>query len=220
MNKKVVFFHTTPATPEPMKKAFQERYPQDQLITILDDGVLPEVIANQGQPPRFITKKLVAYGSMAQEQGASAFVCMCTTLGIAMREAQMAVDIPMITIDGPMLREAVEKGEKIGMLITFPPTEKTSKAACLAFAEDIGKEVTVDVIIVDGARGALNEGNKALHDDLIVRKAHEVAADYDVLVFAQVTMLDAAKCCTDLDLPILTSVASGIEQLAKYLDEA
>lgn len=218
MNKKAVFFHTTPATPEPMKKAFQARYPEDQLITILDDGVLPEVIANQGQPPRSITKKLMAYGSMAQEQGASVFVCMCTTLGIAIREAQKAVDMPMITIDGPMLKEAVEKGEKIGMLITFPPTEKTSKAACLAFAEDIGKDVSVDVIIVEGARAALNEGNKALHDDLIVKKAYEVAGDYDVLVFAQVTMLDAAKRCTDIDIPVLTSVASGVEQLEKYLN--
>lgn len=217
MNKKAVFFHTTPATPEVMKNAFKECYPDDELITILDDSVLPEVIANQGIPPRAITKKLISYGSMAQEQGASVFVCMCTTLGIAVREAQKAIDIPMITIDGPMLKKAVEKGTKIGMLITFPPTEKTSKAACLAFAEDMGKAVTVDVIIVDGARAALNEGKKSLHDDLIVKKAYEISSNYDVLVFAQVTMLDAAKRCTDIDIPVLTSVASGIEQLEKYL---
>ncbi len=217
MNKKVVFFHTTSATPEPMKKAFKKRFPNDQLITILDDSILPEILANNNTTTKGITKRLVQYGSMAQDQGASVFVSMCTTLGIATREAQKAIDIPMITIDSAMLQEAVNVGNKIGMLITFPPTEKTSKAACLAFAEDIGKKVDVDVIIVEGARIALNENNKGLHDDLIVKKAHEIAHKYDVLVFAQVTMMDAAKKCTDIKVPILTSVESGIEQLNQYL---
>lgn len=217
MKNLVYFFHTTPATPEPMKKAFQERYPEAQLVTILDDGILPEVIANDGIPTRAITKRLVEYGGMAQDQGASVFVCMCTTLGVAIREAQKAISIPMITIDGPMLKEAVMTGEKIGMLITFPPTEKTSKAACLAFAEDLGKKVDVDVVIVEGAREALNQGDKETHDELIRKKAHEIAEKYDVLVFAQVTMLDAAESCKDLPIPVLTSVKSGIEQLREYL---
>lgn len=218
MKKLVYFFHTTPATPEPMKKVFQERYPDVQLVTILDDGILPEVIANDGIPTRAITKRLVEYAGMAQDQGASVFVCMCTTLGVAVREAQKAISMPMITIDGPMLKEAVMSGEKIGMLITFPPTEKTSKAACLAFAEDCNKSVDVEVVIVEGAREALNQGSKELHDELIVKKAHEIAGGYDVLVFAQVTMLDAAKCCEDLPIPVLTSVESGIGQLSQYLE--
>ena len=218
MKKLVYFFHTTPATPEPMKKVFQERYPDVQLVTILDDGILPEVIANDGIPTRAITKRLVEYGGMAQDQGASVFVCMCTTLGVAVREAQKAISMPMITIDVPMLKEAVMSGEKIRMLITFPPTEKTSKAACLAFAEDCNKSVDVEVVIVEGAREALNQGSKELHDELIVKKAHEIAGGYDVLVFAQVTMLDAAKCCEDLPIPVLTSVESGIGQLSQYLE--
>lgn len=218
MDKKVAFFHTTLATPMPMKKAFECRFPDVQLITILDDGVLPEVVRNDNLPTPGIIKRLVEYAAIAQEQGAAVFVCMCTTLGIAIREAQKAVTIPMITIDGPMLKEAVTVGERVGMLITFPPTEKTSKAGALAFARDCGREyVAVDVIVVQGARDALNAGDKELHDRLIVETAQRVARDIDVLVFAQVSMVDAAQQCGDLNIPVLTSVASGIEQLAAYL---
>ena len=216
MAKKAAFFHTTLATPAPMKAAFHERYPDAELITILEDGVLPEVIANGGLPTPSIVKRIVEYGAIAQEQGAAVFVCICTTLGIAVREAQKAVSIPMLTIDGPMLKQAVQSGERIGMLITFPPTARTSKAASLAFAADCGCEVTVDVIVVDGARDALNAGDKQEHDRLIVEKAKEAAAAYDVLVFAQVTMLDAAEQCGSLSVPVLTSVQSGLEQLAAY----
>lgn len=217
MNKKVVFFHTTPATPEPMKEAFLKRFPEDQLITVLDDGILPEVLRNNDTPTRGITKRLIQYGSMAQEQGAAAFVCMCTTLGMAVRDAQKALDIPMLTIDRAMLREAVTIGKRIGMLITFPPTQKTSRETCLAFAKDMGRDVNVDVIIVENAREALNKGDKELHDALIVKKAHEIAGEYDVLVFAQVTMVDAAERCTDIKIPVLTSIESGMKQLDKYL---
>ena len=80
MTKKIAFFHTTTATVIPMKEEFQQRYPDVQLISILEDGILPEVIANQGEPTPSIKKRLVEYGAIAQEQGAQAFVCMCTTL--------------------------------------------------------------------------------------------------------------------------------------------
>lgn len=217
MAKKAAFFHTVLATPAPMKAAFHERFPDAELITMVDDSVLPEVLANGNLPTPAIVKRLADYASIAAQQGAGVFVCMCTTLGIAVREAQKAVSIPMLTIDGPMLRQAVETGKKIGMLITFPPTERTSKAAALAFAADAGRDVTVDVIVVDGARDALNAGDKATHDRLIAEKAQEAASVYDVLVFAQVTMLDAAAQCGGLGVPVLTSVKSGIEQLAEYL---
>ena len=219
MTKKIAFFHTTTATVIPMKEEFQKRYPDVQLISILEDGILPEVIANQGEPTPSIKKRLVEYGAIAQEQGAQAFVCMCTTLGIAIREAQKALTIPMISIDRPMLREAVRKGKKIGMLITFAPTKKASRDTILAFAEDDGKEIDVDMILVEGARDALNHGDKPLHDALIVKKAQELDQKYDVLVFAQATMLDAANQCTTVQTPILTSVASGMEQLQEYLKD-
>ena len=63
----------------------------------------------------------------------------------------------------------------------------------------------------------MNEGGKELHDDLIVQKAHEIAGQYDVLVFAQATMVDAADRCADMKVPVLTSVESGIKQLDQYL---
>ena len=46
MNKKVVIFHTTFGTVSPVEKAFKRHFPEVQLISLAEDGVLPEVIAN------------------------------------------------------------------------------------------------------------------------------------------------------------------------------
>ncbi|MEG2083120.1 MAG: hypothetical protein RRY38_00825 [Oscillospiraceae bacterium] len=47
--KKVAFFHTTLNTPVQMKEEFTKRYPGVQLITMVEDGVLPEIVANQNE---------------------------------------------------------------------------------------------------------------------------------------------------------------------------
>lgn len=218
--KKVVFFHTTPATVLPMKHAFEIRYPDVQLISFLDDSILPEVMENNNLPTPAILRRFISYAAAGQEQGAQVIVCMCTTLGLMIREAQKALDVPIISIDQAMLREAVSKGNRIAMLITFAPTACVSRETALAFAKDAGREtVTVDVVYVDDAREALNNRNTDLHDQLICSKAECIAEQYDLLVFAQVSMADAACKCRAKGLPVLCSKESGIEQIAEYLKE-
>ncbi len=218
LKNKAAFFHTTVATVIPMKKAFEKRYPDAELISMLDDSVLPEVLANQNMPTKEIIRRLIQYGRIAEEQGASVFVCMCTTLGLAIRKAQEALSIPVISIDGPMLREAVKKGKRIALLITFAPTSKVSKATAQAYAADAGTEVTVDVVLAEGAREALNCGDKDEHDRLIEEKAKEIAGDYDVIVFAQVSMTDAAHRCEAAGMNVLYAMDSGVEQIETYFE--
>ncbi len=218
MSGKAAFFHTTTATVLPMRDAFFERFPDAELITMVDDSILPEVIANDNMPTPGILRRLITYAAVAEEQGAGVFVCMCTTLGMAIREAQKAVNIPMISIDGPMLRQAVSEGKRIALLITFAPTEKVSGETARAFARDCGRDdVEVDVVLVEGARDALNAGDAAKHDDLIVEKACRLRDEYDTIVFAQVSMANAAGRCREMGMQVLSGVESGIEQIEKYL---
>lgn len=132
MNKTVAFFHTTMNTPLPLKQAFYRRFPDDRLITVMDDSVLPEVIANEGSFTPGIVRRLVSFGSNAQMQGACVAMCMCTTLTEAVAQAGLALDIPFITIDGPMLDRAVREGERVALLITpIPPSvfQRSAKQA-------------------------------------------------------------------------------------------
>ena len=218
MKKKAVFFHSTFGTVSPVEKAFKEQFPDVQLVSLAEDGILPEVIANNGVPTPAIVKRLVEYAGMAQENGASVFVCVCTTLGMAMRYAQKALSIPLVMIDAAMLRRAVTLGKRIALLITFPPTERASLAAAREFAKEAGRDdVQIDIITVEGAREAMTRGETEEHDRLIAEVAHKAAECHDVIALAQVSMLNAANLCTDLTVPVLTSLESGIAQLEEYL---
>jgi len=201
-----------------MSEAFKKRFPDVPLINVVDDSILPEVMANGDRHTPGIVRRLVSFAINAQIQGAVAAVCMCTTLGGAVAEAAKAVDIPFITIDEPMLEKAVQSGEKIALIITARTTRKASSDAARAAASRMGRDVQTDVILVEGAFEALNvQGDKERHDALIEEAARKAAEDYDVIVLAQATMAFIAERLTDLTVPVLTSVESGIEQLTAWL---
>ena len=143
MEKTVAFFHTTMNTPLPLKQAFHSRFPGARLITVMDDSVLPEVIANGGSFTPGIVRRLVSFGSNVQMQGASVAVCMCTTLTEAVAQAGLALDIPFITIDGPMLAQAVTEGKRVALLITANTTFRASSRSARQAAIRAGREQVV-----------------------------------------------------------------------------
>lgn len=219
MEKKVAFFHTTLNTPLPMKKAFEARFPDARLITVVDDSILPEINANDGHHTPAIVRKLIRFAQTAKEDGACVAVCMCTTLAGAVAQARELVDIPFLTIDGPMLAEAVRAGDRVALLVTAKTTVTASSAALRAAAASAGTENTrLDTVLVGGAFEKLNvERDKCGHDAMIVEAARKAADDHDVIALGQVSMVDAAAALGDLEIPVLTAMHSGIEQLAPYL---
>jgi|GEM_PF-1621742 len=220
MSKKIAFFHSTFNTPAVMREAFEQRFPGIPLINIVDDSILPEVIGNGSRYTPGIVRRLVAFAVNAQMQGAVAAVCMCTTLTGAVSEASKTVDIPFVTIDGPMLEQASMAGDKLAVLVTAPTTiEATTQAARSAAARQNRGGVKIDVILVKGAFEALNvEKDPDKHDRLIEETARRAAEEYDVIVMAQITMVRAASRLSDLSVPVLTSIQSGVEQLAPWLE--
>lgn len=202
-----------------MTEAFYKRYPDCELTNVVDDGILREVIANENEVTPGVRRKLVELGKTAELSGAEAVVCMCTTIAGAAAFADQTMNIPFLTIDGPMLLEAAGKGKRIAVLITAETTRKASAASMQRALEKAGnKAARFDMILVEDAWNALNlRQDKKTHDALIEAAAREAAKDHDVLVLAQATMSDVAEKLSDLALPVLTSVESGIAQLDAYL---
>lgn len=219
MTKKVAFFHTTMNTPLPLKKAFEERYPGVPLLTCMDDGVLSEVMAHNDSITPGIVRKLINFANESEKIGAAVCMCMCTTITEAVAQAAKAVDIPFVTIDGPMLDKAVTLGENVALLITARTTIHASTAAIRRAAVKMGRDhIHSDTILVEGAFEALNvEKDKAKHDALIAAAARKAAETHDVVVLAQVSMVDAAGLVEELPVPVLTSLESGLAQIADYL---
>lgn len=217
MKKRIVFIHSVPGTILSMKRAFLSRYPEAEVFNIMDDGLLPEVGEHDGAVTPAIVTRLAAYAHFAQDYGASAVMCMCTTVTPAADLAAPSVSIPFLKIDAPMMDEAVRAGRRIALVCTAQYTVKPSMRALHLAADKAGKTIEADPVFVDHAFDILQTGDKETHDRLVVEQIRKAAATHDAIVLAQVSMVDLPQQVADLKVPILTSVESGMEQLRPYV---
>ena len=104
-----------------MKDMFAEIMPDVRLINIVDDSLLPDVM-NTGVIDDDVQRRMSVYIRAAEETGADAVLSPCSSLGPSIDPTRETVGIPVIKIDDPMTRRAVELGKNIGVMATLPTT--------------------------------------------------------------------------------------------------
>ena len=119
--------------------------------------------------------------------GADMIVVSCSTLSPSVRLLRPEFNVPVVAIDDAMVREAVQKGSRIGLLATANSTVKPSHSALLAAAQAAGKDVDVQIICDEDAIRALKAGDKDTHDRMVLDMAKRFT-DRDVIVLAQAAM--------------------------------
>lgn len=86
----------------------------------------------------------------------------------------------------------------------------------------IGKNVTIDARLAEGAFAVLGAGRGDEHDRLVMNTLRGLASDNDVVVLAQASMARALVGATTVDadgraVPVLTSPRLGVERLGRVL---
>ena len=118
-----------------------------------------------------------------------------------------------------MARKAAELGEKIAVIATACSTVEPSSRLVESEAARLGRRVQVDRCFVEGAYECLlKTGDKQKHNEMVVAKVEEAAKDHDVIVLAQGSMYHLMPLLSHIQVPVLTSLETGVAQLRKYLD--
>jgi Asp/Glu/hydantoin racemase len=201
-----------------MSDIFAEVMPDVELVNIVDDSLLPDVIAAGGITPA-VQCRMTAYVKAAQETGANAVFSLCSSLGPAIDAAREEVSIPVVKIDDAMADKAVEMAERIGVVATVPTTLGPTVDLIRQKAAARAKAIEVKDALVQGAFELLMGGNKDEHDQQIYSAARELARGVEVIVFAQGSMTRLApRTQEETGLPVLTSPRLGIEYVKRLLD--
>ncbi len=221
MKKKLALIHTSMVFVKAetmMSDIFAEVMPDVELVNIVDDSLLPEVMAAGGITPA-VQRRMTAYVKAAQETGADAVFSLCSSLGPAIDAAREEVSIPVVKIDDAMAEKAVEMAERIGVVATVATTLGPTVDLVKEKAAAKAKGVNVKEWLVKGAFELLMGGNKDEHDQQIYAAARELARDVEVIVFAQGSMTRLApRTQEETGRPVLTSPQLGIEYVTRLLD--
>ena len=217
MPKKAAVIHTSFVSVEDLKALFREIVPEAAMINIVDDSLLAEVLA-AGQLTEAVTRRLCAYALQAEAMGVDLILNQCSSVGEAVDVARRMLRVPYVKIDEPMADEAVRLGSTISVVATVPTTLDPSCRLVERAAERAGRRVTVRRALVDGAFEALTrERDRDKHNRLVLAAVEKAAAESDVVVLAQGSMIVLLPMLGHIRKPVLSSPRSGVENVRKLL---
>ena len=156
-----------------MKDMFAEVMPDVRLVNIVDDSLLPDVMET-GVINDEVQKRMSAYVRAAEDTGADAVLSLCSSLGPTIDPTRDSATIPVIKIDDPMTRRAVELGVNIGVMAIVPTTLGPTIDLINENADSMGKDITVHDRLVEGAFQILMVGDKDRHDQMVIDTAREL----------------------------------------------
>ena len=135
-----------------------------------------------------VRRRLFAYCRACEDMGADLILSTCSSMGELVEQIQPFVKVPILRIDEPMVRQAVETGSSIGVLATVDTTLGPTNRLVRSLAEKLGKQVTIVEGLAKGALQALSGGKPEEHDEILLKTALSVADKVDVILLAQGSM--------------------------------
>jgi len=183
----IVAVYTGQGLSEIVQRIFKEQLPDCRLINIIDDSIIHDVI-KEGKPSKKIIQRLLKYFQIGADIGADIIINTCSSVGDVVDIARKIIDVPIVRIDEPMAKRAVEKYKHIGVLATLPTTLDPTARLIKSQAALRGKEVVITEGLAEGAYHALINGKPEEHDRLIFETARKISRDVECIVLAQGSM--------------------------------
>lgn len=219
MSYKIGLVHATINAVVPINDAFR-RYASDaKVLNFLDDGLIEEV-NQQGKVTPKAFKRFMDLLVKAEESGVDGILASCTVFTPYVPQISNLFDIPILSVDYNMLSQAVEKGERIGLIATVETAGTTSETILSDIAKIRKKEIIVNKAVITEAFEALQRGDLKRHDELIHHKINELSDHCDVIVLAQLSMARAVNNgLPNHQRPILTSPETSVKSIIEKLSQ-
>ena len=220
MAQLLVLVHTVPPLIEVFNSLAADILPGVRILHVLDEPLL-EHVRQRGRLAPEDAQRLATHVQEAARVGASAVLVTCSTISPCVNEARQTAELPVLRIDEAMIREAVQAGSHIGVIATNRTTLEPTRQLLLAEAARLGKQLTVELLMVEGALPALLHGDGDTHDRLVCQAVLDLAQRTEVVVLAQASI---ARVLAVLDIaaveaPVLSSPHLALRQVAELLKE-
>ena len=184
---RVGVIHTSPATVDLFARLLRERVPSVEVVNVLDDSILPELGANDGNLDA-VEPRWRDYARIVAERGVGAILNACSSIGALSARVQPDIAVPIVRVDAAMAAEAIARGSRVGVIATLATTLEPTRRLVAESAHKLGREVAVETLLVEGAYAALIGGDQARHDDLVAAALDRLVGANDVVVLAQASM--------------------------------
>lgn len=206
---RIALIHAGAVSIKPIEGAFQQLWPEAQLMNVLDDSLFSD--RGEGALPEAMTERFITLGRYAARTGARGILFTCSAFGPCIEAcAKDLAPIPVLKPNEAMIDEACAAGGRIGLLATFAGTLNTMPG-------EFPIDADVKPVLVGGAFDALLGGDTAEHDRLVLATA-EALKDCNVFALAQFSLSRVAPLLgATLGKPVFSTPSSAVRELRRRL---
>ncbi|KWV51850.1 arylsulfatase [Bradyrhizobium macuxiense] len=207
---RITLIHALKHSIVPIEASFARLWPEARLMNLLDDSLSAD-LAQDGKLTDRMTERFLTMGRYAAGTGANGILFTCSAFGPCIEAVARAhAPMPVLKPNEAMIEQAVAKGKAIGLLSTFPPT-------LVSMPPEFPSSVTLVPKLAEGALAALDRGDSAEHDRIVVEAAKDLR-DCDLIALAQYSMAPAAERVAEVTgRPVLTTPDSAVLKLKTIL---
>ena len=216
MSLRVVLIHAVPMAIEPIKCAFDELWPEPEIVNLFDDSLSIDR-AKSNVLTTDMEKRFSDLGNYAESIGANGILFTCSAFGPAIDKVANNLTIPVLKPNEAMFEQALNTGYRIGMLATFEQSIASMSREFCEMRNSLSATGSLDTKLVEGAMEFLRQGDQAKHNELIAKTA-ATFKHHDVLMLAQFSMVSAKLSVSkELKVPVLTAPEAAVKKLRGIL---
>lgn len=216
MSLRIVLIHAVPMAIEPIKCAFNELWPEPEIVNLFDDSLSVDR-AKSNVLTTGMEKRFSDLGNYAESIGADGILFTCSAFGPAIDKVAYNLTIPVLKPNEAMFEQALNTGHKIGMLATFEQSIASMSREFCKIRDSLSATGSLDTKLVEGAMEFLRQGNQTKHNELIAKTAATLK-HCDVLMLAQFSMVSAKSAVfKELNIPVLTAPEAAVKKLRGIL---
>jgi Asp/Glu/hydantoin racemase len=215
---RIVLLHATPVAMQPIQTAFAERWPDAEIVNLLDDGLSLDR-AREPDLSEAMIERFVAFGTYGYRMGAAGLLITCSAFGPAIDRLAASVPIPVLKPNEAMFQAALARGQRIGMLATFGPSVGTMTDEFDEFVAANGRPATLTTVLVADAIDLLKRGDAESHNRLVAARAPELA-DRDAIMLAHFSTSRAAQAVRNVvgSTPVLTAPDAAVDRMRAMIE--
>lgn len=219
MRQRIVLLHATPVAMPPIHEAFQQLWPEAEIVNLLDDGLTIDRGKQDDLSPALI-ERFISLGYYAAGLETQGILITCSAFGPAIDQLEATLPLPVLKPNEAMFEAALTQGKRIGMLATFAPSVSTMTEEFYHYAQNVNPDATLETIVVPNAIDALRKGDVLTHNRLVAEAAPRLR-HCDVIMLAHFSTsqaMDAVQAV--ISLPILSAPHSAVSKMKHRVQEA
>ena len=213
---RIALIHALPHSVDPINQALARDWPQATRMNLLDDSLSTDLATKGRGLDAVMHERFQRLAQYVVDTGCNGILFTCSAFGSCIEAvAQQHPHLPVHKPNEAMIEDAVKQAGaagKIGLIASFAPT-------LVSMPPEFPAGTQLETRLVADAMTALNAGDTALHDKLVVEAAASLAASgCSVIALAQFSMARAAPLvAAKTGLPVLTTVSSAVSKLKRLL---